>query len=157
MMKRLALILILIIAALVSLQCAAANPLKKAKKGAKEVSFVTLKNYYVRNEIPCSRPLQLILDREEDFQKVFGPAAIMGGAPTDIDWKRQFVVAVLLPETNKPTMVTPMKVKQSPGNVIFYYQVNTGSKTKHKLVPFAAVALERSTDAQQMQVFFIED
>ena len=53
-------------------------------------------------------------------------------------------------------MVTPMEVKQSPGNVIFKYQVNRGSKTSYTLIPFAAVALNRSSDPQQLKVFFIE-
>ena len=80
----------------------------------------------------------------------------MGGMPTDVNWDKQFVIAILLPKTNKPTMVTPLDVKQSPGNVIFKYQVNRGNKTSYTLVPFAAVALNRSADPQQLQVFFIE-
>ena len=111
-------------------------------------------------QIAISRGHEIVavidIDNQEDFDAVFGPAALMGGLPTDINWKRQFVVAVLLPETNRPTMVTPLEVKQSPGNVIFYYQVNRGRKTSYKLVPFAAVALDRSVDPQQLQVFFIE-
>ena len=156
-MRVLSMILTLSTVALFSLQCAGANPLRKAKKGAKEVPYVTLKNYYVRNDVDCRRTQQLVIDSEKEFEKYFCAAAIMGSAPTDIDWKRQFVIAILLPETNKPTMVTPMKVKQSPGNVIFYYQVNIGHKTSHRLVPFAAIALERSADAQQMQVYYIEE
>ena len=76
---------------------------------------------------------------------------------TDINWNEQFVIAVLLPETNKATMVTPLGVKQSPGNVIFRYQVNRGRKTSYTLVPFTAIALNRSSSSQQLQVFFIED
>jgi hypothetical protein len=103
-----------------------------------------------------SKPQHLVIDNEKDFNYYFGPAAIMGGKPTDINWGKQFVIAILLPETNKPTMVTPMEVKQSPGNVIFRFQVNKGRKTSYKLIPFAAVALNRTADSQQMQVFFLE-
>ena len=80
----------------------------------------------------------------------------MGGMPTDINWRRQYVIALLLPVTNKQTMITPKEVKQSPGNVILYYQVNTGRKTQYTLVPFVAIALERSEEPQQLQVFYIE-
>lgn len=156
-MRSAALILSLIAVVLFSCHCAASNPLRQAKKGAKEVPFVTLKNYYVRNDIDCSKPQQVILDSKEKFETFFGPAAIMGGAPTDINWEKQFVIAILLPETNRPTMVTPMKVKESPGNIIFYYQVNTGHKTSHTLVPFAAVALQRVTNSPRTVVFFVED
>ncbi len=155
-MKKLTLILSLIVVALLCCQCATSSQYRQAKKGAKPVTFQTLENYYVRNDVKHDQLQRLIFDNQEDFDAVFGPAALMGGLPTDINWKRQFVVAVLLPETNRPTMVTPLEVKQSPGNVIFYYQVNRGRKTSYKLVPFAAVALDRSVDPQQLQVFFIE-
>jgi hypothetical protein len=156
-MRKSALVIALAVAALLSFHCAASNPLKQAKKGAREAPFATLKNYCVRSDVDCSEAQQLILDSEEDFNKYFHPAPIMGGAPTDINWKQQFVIAILLPKTNRSTMVTPMKVKESPGNIIFYYQVNKGSKTHYSLVPFAAVVLERAANATQTQVFYIEE
>ena len=146
----------IIAVALSCVQCTTSKELRQAKKGAKSVPYTLLENYYVRNDIDSSKPQRLIIDNERDFNAFFGPAAIMGGMPTDINWKKQFVIAILLPETNKPTMVTPMEVKQSPGNVIFKYQVNRGSKTSYTIIPFAAVALNRSSDPQQLKVFFIE-
>lgn len=154
-MKRIAIILPLLVVALLCCQCAN-SPYSRAKKGAKAIPFQTLNNYYVRNNVSGDQVQRLILDNKEDFDAVFGPAGIMGGTPTDINWKRQFVIALLLPKTNRPTMVTPMEVKQSPGNIILYYQVNRGSKTSYTLVPFTAVALDRPANPQQLQVFYIE-
>lgn len=155
-MKKLTIILSLTIVALFCCQCATSKQYRQAMKGAKSIPFKTLENYYVRNDVKHDQLQRFIFDNQQDFDAVFGPASLMGGLPTDINWKRQFVVAVLLPETNRPTMVTPMDVKQSPGNIIFYYQVNRGRKTSYTLVPFAAVALDRSVDPQQLQVFYIE-
>ena len=149
-------ILTLTAVALLCCQCTTSKQLKHAQKGAKSIPFTVLENYYVRNDVNASQTQRLILDNERDFNAFFGNAAIMGGLPTDINWKTQYVIAVLLPETNRPTMVTPLEVKQSPGNVIFKYQVNRGRKTSYTLVPFAAVALKRAFDAQQIEVFFIE-
>lgn len=154
-MKKIAIILALTAVTLLCSQCATSQ-YRQAKKGAKEVPFVTLKNYYVRNDVDCQKIQRLILDNKEDFEKYFGEAAIMGNLPTDINWKRQYVIAIVLPETKKSTMVTPLKVKQSPGNVILHYQVIRGHKTSYTLVPFAAVALDRPENPQQTQVFFIE-
>jgi len=156
-MKRIAFITALCALVMLCCQCTTSKQLRQAQKGAKAVPYEVLQNYYVRNDVDCSKMQRLILDSEQDFNAYFGPAAIMGGMPTDINWNKQYVIAILLPETNKPTMVTPMQVKQSPGNVIFKYQVNRGRKTSYTLVPFAAVALNRSSDPQQLQVFFIED
>ena len=155
-MKKLTIILSLTVMALFCCQCATSSQYRQAKKGAKSIQFQTLENYYVRNDVKHDKLQRYIFDNQEDFDAVFGPAPLMGGLPTDINWKRQYVVAVLLPETNRPTMVTPMEVKQSPGNIIFYYQVNRGRKTSYTLVPFAAVALDRTVDPQQLQVFYIE-
>ena len=154
-MRKVAMILSLTAVALLCCQCATSQ-YQRAKKGAKSVPFTPLEHYYVRNDVDCSQIQRLILDNKEDFEAYFGAGAVMGGMPTDINWKRQFVIAILLPATRKATMVTPLEVKQSPGNVILYYQVNTGRKTSYTLVPFTAVALDRSVEPQQLQVFYIE-
>ena len=156
-MRKFITIMAIIAVALSCAQCTTSKELRQAKKGAKSVPYTLLENYYVRNDVDGSKPHRLIIDNERDFNAFFGPAAIMGGLPTDINWKKQFVVAILLPETNKPTMVTPMSVKKSPGNIIFKYQVNRGTKTSYTLIPFAAVALNRDVDPQQLKVFFLQD
>jgi len=155
-MKQLTIILSLVASLLLCCQCATSSQLRKAQKGAKEIPYQVLKNYYVRNDIDCSSIQRLVLDNEQDFNAYFGNAALMGGLPTDINWKTQFVIAVVLPETDRTMNVIPKQVKQSPGNVIFKYQLNRGRKTGYKQVPFAAVAINRAADAQQLQVFFIE-
>lgn len=154
-MRRIAIILSLAAVALLCCQCAK-SPYQLAKKGAKSVPFTTLEHYYVRNNAASNHVQRLILDTKEDFEAYFGEGAVMGGMPTDINWRRQYVIALLLPVTNKQTMITPKEVKQSPGNVILYYQVNTGRKTQYTLMPFVAIALERSEEPQQLQVFYIE-
>jgi hypothetical protein len=110
----------------------------------------------VRNDVNATKLQRLIIDNEQDFNSYFGPAAVMGGLPTDINWKTQFVIAVVLPETERTTNVIPKDVKQSPGNVIFEYALNKGHKTGYRQVPFLAVAVNRAADAQELQVFFIE-
>ena len=118
--------------------------------------YEVLDNYYVRNDIDCTSLQRLIIDNERDFNEYFGAAALMGGMPTDINWKRQYVIAVLLPQTNRPTMVTPMEVKQNGNSVIFKYRVNRGNKSSYTLVPFAAIALNRPENPEELQIFFVE-
>ena len=155
-MRKLALILSLGALVMLCCQCTTSKHLRQAQKGAKAVPYQVLDNYYVRNDIDCSSLQRLIIDNERDFNEFFGAAAIMGGLPTDINWKRQYVIAVLLPETNRPTMVTPMEVKQNGNNVIFKYRVNRGHKTSYTLVPFAAIALNRPENPEELKVFFVE-
>ena len=142
-MRKLFLILSLAAVALLCCQCTTSKEFRKAQKGAKPIPYTVLKNYYVRNDVPADKPQHLILDNQQDFDSFFGPAPLMGGDPTDINWKTQYVIAIVLPE-------------QSPGNVIFYFQLNRGRKTSYRQVPFSAVAINRAVDPQQLQVFFIE-
>ena len=155
-MKRFLLILSLASVALLCCQCNTSKELRQAKKGAKSVPYTVLQNYFVRNDVNATKLQRLIIDNEKDFNAYFGPAAVMGGMPTDINWKTQYVIAVVLPETNRTTNIIPKDVKQSPGNVIFEYALNHGHKTSYRQVPFSAVAVNRAADAQNLQVFFIE-
>lgn len=155
-MKKFFLILSLAAVTLLCCQCTTSKELRKAQKGAKSIPFTVLQNYYVRNYVPAVTPQHLVLDNQQDFDGFFGPAALMGGMPTDINWKTQYVIAIILPETNRTTNFIPKDVKQSPGNVIYYYQLNRGRKTSYRQVPFSAIALSRAVDPQQLQVFFIE-
>lgn len=155
-MKKFLTIIAITAVGLLCCQCATSSQLKKAQKGAKPISYTVLDNYYVRNDIDCSKTLRLIFDNQQDFDAVFGPAAIMGNRPTRVDWNKQYVAAIVLPETNKPTMVTPLSVKGNKNSVIINYQVNRGRKTGYTLVPFAAVALDKPTHDERVEVFFIE-
>lgn len=155
-MRKIFTIMAIVAVALLCSQCTTSKELRQAKKGAKDVPFTVLENYYVRDNMRFDKTQHLVIDNQRDFDACFGAAAVMGGLPTDINWKTQFVVAVLLPVTNRATSVTPLEVKQSPGNVIFKYQVIRGHKTSYAMMPFAAVALDRGANPQQLQVFFIE-
>ena len=155
-MKHITVIIALAATLLLCCQCGTSSQLRKAQKGAKTAKYTMLDNYFVRNDIDCSRQQRLVLNSEEEFNDYFGPAALMGSRPTDINWKTQYVIAILLPETNRPTMVTPLEVKRNDHSVIFKYQVNRGSKTSYTLVPFAAIALDRPEAEQQVEHFFIE-
>ena len=155
-MKRITAIIALAATLLLCCQCGTSSQLRRAQKGAKAAKYVVLDNYFVRNNIDCSQRQRLVLDNEQDFKAFFGPAALMGSKPTDINWKTQYVIAILLPETNRSTMVTPLSLKRNDHSVIFKYQVNRGDKTSYTIVPFAAIALDRPESAQQLEHFFIE-
>lgn len=155
-MKKFLTIIAIVATALLCCQCATSSLLRKAQKGAKPIPYRVLENYYVRNTIDCSKVQRMIFDNQRDFDAFFGPAALMGSRPTSVDWNKQYVAAVVLPETNKPTMVTPIEVKGNRNAVIINYQVNRGHKTGYTLVPFAAVALDKPTHSEQVELFFIE-
>ena len=64
------------------------------------------KHYFLRNDTN-GRNVPVKITTQKEFARHFGMAAVMGGQPTAIDFDRQFVIAVVLPETNHTTTIRP--------------------------------------------------
>lgn len=75
----------------------------EGNEASDKVAFEVAKNYFFKNdqEIPASPKITTA----EEFGKLFGMATTIGedGKPTEIDFTKQFVLAIVLPVTN----VTP--------------------------------------------------
>lgn len=63
-------------------------------------------HYFLRNNVD-GRKVPAKITTRNDFDRNFGMAAVMGGQPTPIDFDRQFVIAIVLPETNHTTAIHP--------------------------------------------------
>lgn len=130
---------------------------QKIDEVATPIQFTTLENYFVRNDVDCSKQQRLIINNKVDFEKYFGMAAHMGGMPTEVNWDKQFVVALVMPETKRATSIYPVAVKVTDNNVlVFSYQVKKGDNMSHSMVPFTAVAIDKPASAQEMTIFFLE-
>ena len=124
---------------------------------ATPLPFTTLENYFVRNDVDCSKTQRLIFDNQRDFEEYFGMAATMGGRPTEVNRKKQYVVAVILPETKRETAIRPVNVKATDNQcLVFSYDVKKGSKMSYTMVPFTAVAIDKPESATKMTVFYLE-
>ncbi len=124
---------------------------------ATPIPYTTLENYFVRNDVDCSKQQRLIIYNNQDFEKYFGMAAYMGGLPTKINWNKQYVVALILPETKRATSIHPVAVKATDNQcLVFSYEVKKGDKLSHTMVPFTAVAIDKPDQATQMAVFYLE-
>ncbi len=129
----------------------------KVYNTATPIPFTQLRNYHVRNDVDCSKLQRLILGNQADFDKVFGKAAYMGGLPTEVNWKKQYVLALIWPETNRETTITPIDVRQDDDKVVLCYHVEQAQKTmSHKMVTFTAVAIDKPKTSQQMKIYFLE-
>ena len=130
---------------------------QKIDQVATPVPYTTLENYFVRNDVDCSKQQRLIINNKADFEKYFGMAAHMGGIPTEVNWNKQFVVALVMPETKRATSVYPVAVKVTDNNIlVFSYQVKKGDRISHTMVPFVAVAIDKPASTRDMSVFFLE-
>lgn len=132
------------------------NPLSKIEKVAYPINYTELSNYFVDNRIEVNKPQRLIINSRETFESYFGEAAVMGrnGQPTPIDFKTQFVMAVVLPETDRMTQVIPGEVLQHDNVIIMNYRVLRGEKVSYRMVPFAAIAVDKPYSDTQMEIYF---
>lgn len=156
-MKYLTIILVLGALLLLCSNCSFLNAAQKIDDASTPVPYTPLENYFVRNDVDCSKQQRLIIDNQRDFERYFGMAATMGGMPTEVNWNKQYVLAIILPETNRSTSIEPVNVKVSDNQcVVFSYHITKGKKTSYTLVPFIAVALDKPASSQQVQFFFLE-
>ena len=92
----------------------------------KAVKYQVAKNYFFVNNSPYSGLLKITT--EQELGKYFGMAATMGkdGQPTEIDFKKQFLIAKILPET--------LHVK---------YNIQRGEKQSYTMQPFSLLIVDR--------------
>lgn len=72
---------------------------------------------------------------QEQFDQLFGITAFMvkGGEATTIDFNRQFVIAVVLPETSVQTAISAKMLIAIKHKMTLLYQVNKGAKLNYTM------------------------
>lgn len=107
-------------------------------------NYNRMNNYYINNQFP-SGTHKLVIHNQQDFESVFGAAAVMGrnGQPTRIEFSRQFVVAVILPETNRQTTIETALVRRVRDRLYFSYIIEEGHATSYTMRPYTAIVVDR--------------
>lgn len=80
-----------------------AVPASAANKADGHVALTEMRNYFHNNGAPL--PSSPLFTTQAEFDRHFSPAAFMGkdGRPTPVNFRKQAVVAVVLPETETET------------------------------------------------------
>ena len=101
-----------------------------------DISYTVAKNYFVKNTVKeLDNPK---IETEEKFHEIFGMATTMGkdGMPTDIDFDNQYVIAIILPETDLMTDVFPVSLqKDENGEITLTYKTVIGEKQSYTTRP----------------------
>lgn len=115
----------------------------KVTDNAKELSYSKAHGYFVRNDAPENAPEYY--DSKESFDSIFGMAAVMGkeGMPSDIDFSRQSVIAVIGKETNRPTEYVPVSLTAQADTLRLEYQSDEGTATSYTMVPSLLLIIEK--------------
>ncbi|MBR1803854.1 MAG: hypothetical protein IJ775_02980 [Muribaculaceae bacterium] len=152
-MKRILNIMALLAVLLCCTQC---DPVKKMEAQAYPINYTELMNYFVNNTVEVKKTLKLSFDTEQEFRRYFGEAAVMGrnGQPTRVNFKTQYVLAVIMPDTDRDTQVIPAEISQVGNTIVFNYRVKKGSKLGYRILPFTAVAIDKPDHDTQFEIYF---
>ncbi len=108
------------------------------------VAYKEANHYFVRNDAPDHSP-RLIQTRAE-FERYFGAAAVMGndGLPTEIDFDKHNVVALIEPQTNIDTDIKVKSVKTDHGQLTVTYEVRqSGQPRSYSTVPMILLRIDK--------------
>lgn len=111
---------------------------------AKQVDYTEAHGYFVRNDAP-SHP-SCYYDSKKAFDSIFGCAAFMGegGTPTQIDFTRQRVIAVIGCETNRHTKYIPVSLMSQADTLYLKFNVEEANSTTSTMVPLLLLVLDKA-------------
>ena len=143
---------LLAFAVLLGLVACTANKATSAEKSvvSNEVPFTVAEHYFFNKgqDIPVNPKIT----SEELFKQLFGMATVMGenGKPTEIDFSKQFVLAVVLPVTDINTEITPVKVEEKGDTLFYHYDVKTGEKQSFSIQPLSIIILDKKYENKEI-------
>ena len=143
---------LLAFAVLLGLVACTANKATSAEKSvvSSVVPFTVAEHYFFNKgqDIPVNPKIT----SEELFKQLFGMATVMGenGKPTEIDFSKQFVLAVVLPVTDINTEINPVKVEEKGDTLFYHYGVKTGEKQSFSIQPLSIIILDKKYENKEI-------
>ena len=143
---------LLAFAVLLGLVACTTNKATSAEKSvvSSEVPFTVAEHYFFNKgqDIPANPKIT----SEELFKQLFGMATVMGenGKPTEIDFSKQFVLAVVLPVTDINTEINPVKVEEKGDTLFYHYDVKTGEKQSFSIQPLSIIILDKKYENKEI-------
>ncbi len=140
-------------AAIIALGLASCKSAQTTGTSKNNVPYVEANHYFVRNDVTDFSPRKIT--SQEELEKFFGYAAVMSsdgsGLPTSIDFSKQYVLAVILPQTDKDTDIKVKSLTSNGNKVMLAYKVVTkGAPRTYSTTPFTLLIVDKKygTDAE---------
>ena len=122
----------------------------EGNEASDKVAFEVAKNYFFKNdqEIPASPKITTA----EEFGKLFGMATTIGedGKPTEIDFMKQFVLAIVLPVTNLATEITPNRLEEKGDTLFYFFNAKVGEAQSYSTQPISLIILDKKYADKQI-------
>lgn len=124
------------------------------KKDDSRVALTEVRNYFHRNDAPL--PSEPLITTQQEFDKQFGTAAFMGrdGQPTKVNFRKQAVVAIVLPETNTETDIDSVCLNVTgKKQLTLSYLVRRGTRNRsYTAQPIRLMAIARKYAGYEVSV-----
>lgn len=115
-----------------------------------DIPYIVARNYFVKNTVPQGEVFNSKIETKEQFEASFGAAARMGqdGKPTEIDFTKQYVIAVVNDETDIATELEPVSLQKDRKNntVVCTFQVIKGAKQSFTIRPCLILVVDKTND-----------
>lgn len=121
----------------------------KTDEALKNVPFSFAKNYFVKNSASEESLKINKIESIDIFESIFGMATLMGdnGKPTVIDFKNQFLVVYIVPETDIKTEITVKNIVQNEKNqLVLNLEIKEGEKQSFTSQPFVLLVVDKKYD-----------
>jgi hypothetical protein len=107
-----------------------------------KVAYQDARNYFVNSNAPKTTTK---ITTQQEFARVFGMATTMGetGRPTQIDFHRQMAIPIILPVTNRSTIIDIVSAKKEDRGVVVRYRLHVGEERSYTIRPFRILLIDR--------------
>lgn len=124
-----------------------------ANKASNTVYYTVLHNYFHNNNAPI--PSSPLITTKQAFDEQFGMAAHMGndGIPTPVNFKKQAVIAIVLPETNFATDIDSISIRETGKNELtLTYNIHEGMEYGFTSQPIFLMAINKKYRGYNVKV-----
>lgn len=126
---------------------------KAARQDGGTVKYTVLRNYFHNNDAPL--PSSPLITTQQEFDAQFGMAAFMGkdGQPTRVNFKRQAVMAIVLPVTNRATDIDSVSITVTGDRQLtLAYTVHEGLEQGYSTQPIQLMAIDKRYRGYEVNV-----
>ena len=110
------------------------------------VPYKLAEHYFLRNDVNA-RKVPVQIKTQTEFNRYFGMAAVMGGLPTPIDFDRQFVIDIVLPESTHTTTIHPETLTDTGESLQLEYRVSVApEENTWTSVPLSLLIVDKRYD-----------
>ena len=115
---------------------------KPSKELTNNIDNLKAEGYFFKTGQPIPTDA-IVIQTKEDFEKRFGYATTMSRRPTEIDFEKQAVIAIVLPETDCATEIKIDSVTSKGDDLEVLYSVQVGEKQSYTIQPLSMILVNK--------------